>query len=70
MVQKRIVEAQALISGITLFLNEERKRNEKSIMHKEPVLNWGDAGDMARVIESLKDAENLLRERSKMNKAG
>ena len=62
--QKNILEAQALLSRIVVLLDGERKASERSIMHKEPTVDWGDAGDMARLVEYLKDAESLLLKRS------
>ena len=61
---KKLNEARASISRSSTYLDNEWNRNAKAITAFKPVSTWGDVGDMERVLELLKDLENVLSERA------
>lgn len=66
---KKLNEARASISRSSRYLEDEWSRNAHGITQMKPISSWGDVGDMGRVLELLKDLEDVLSERAKANRA-
>ncbi len=64
---KKLNEARASVWRLSGYLDNEWNRNTKAITAFKPVSTWGDVGDIGRALELLKDLEELLSERARLN---
>ncbi len=62
---RKLNEARASIQRSSDYLDKEWIKNAEGITALKPISTWADVGDMGRVLELLKDLENVLSDRAK-----